>query len=197
MQHQTQGIGSQDLTAGRNNSLKFSLSKSAGKVGGGQQTVENPSILRPSAMGITSLLNESLTNNAANLQKRTLMMLNHLQGFQNHHFNPAVGLIFSNSGAHHPRSSSNAQRGLSPQTDGPRNQNMRATSENAFKKTISTPIEDHFNSNQNILVDRAELKKSLIEGLPEPRLLRKSHNLLNARQTTEHSEHNTTLGDHS
>ena len=63
MLHHTQSKGLQDLTSGKNNSLKLSLSKSVDKVAGSQNDVpmvEQPSILKPAALSITSLLNESL-----------------------------------------------------------------------------------------------------------------------------------------
>jgi hypothetical protein len=59
MQHYTQQSALQDFTVPNN----IPLSKSAGKVGAGSQTigiVEQPSILKPAGFSITSLLNESL-----------------------------------------------------------------------------------------------------------------------------------------
>jgi len=71
--------------------------------------VENPSILKPNTFGITSSLNESIAD-ANNLQKRTLIMFNHLQGLKNHHLNPSVGLIFSHSSGQLRASSTANQR---------------------------------------------------------------------------------------
>ena len=74
-----------------------------------------------------------------------------------------------------------------------------AYSANALKKT--TTIEEHFNSNSygnnnNIMMDKAELKRSLQEGLPPPMLLSKSIPSRGGRKN-ELGEQGNTLADHS
>ena len=79
MQHHTQVTGIQDFISGKSSSLKFSLSKSVGKVvatNSQQMSVEQPTILKPTTFCITSLFNESISGKHGH--KRTLLMLNHL-----------------------------------------------------------------------------------------------------------------------
>ena len=54
---------------------------------------EQLSLLKP-GFNITSLLDQSAQ---PQFYKQTLKMLQHLQGYQQHNLNPAVGLLFSNS----------------------------------------------------------------------------------------------------
>ena len=103
-------------------------------------------------------------------------MLQHLQGYQNHNVNCAVGLLFSNSLHLYGASQKNntgqqvtggksqkslivggdGTRGLSPCTD------HNNTNSLMMLKRISSPIVDY--NNNNMLLDRSEIRKSLLEG---------------------------------
>ena len=115
-------------------------------------------------------------------------MLQHLQGYQNHNVNSAVGLLFSNSLHLYGASQKNntgqqvtggksqkswlvggdGTRGLSPCTD------HNNTNSLMMLKRISSPIVDY--NNNNMLLDRSEIRKSLLEGYQNNSSLRNQQN---------------------